>query len=41
MVDEAFQMVPKLAIQAEEPVEVRIQKLAAGVSEAKEEMAKV
>lgn len=29
-------MVPDLAIQAEEPVEARVQKLAAGVHEAKE-----
>lgn len=34
-------MVPKLAIQVEEPVEAHIWKLVAGVHEAKEEMAKV
>lgn len=34
-------MVLELAIQAEEPAEVRIWKLAAGMCKAKEEMAKV
>ena len=41
VVEEACQMVLELAIQGEEPVEAHIQKLAAGVREAKEEMAKV
>jgi len=41
VVEESFQMVSKLAIQVEEPVEARVRKLAAGVHEAKEEMARV
>ena len=41
VVKEAYQMVHKLAILAEAPVELRIQRLAVGVCEAKEEMAKV
>lgn len=41
VVDEAYKKVPELAIQAEEPVEVGIRKLAPRVREAKEEIAKV
>ncbi len=36
VVEEACQMVPELAIQAEEPVEVRVRKLATGVREARD-----
>jgi hypothetical protein len=41
VLEEACQMVPELAIPAEAPAEARIQRLAAGVREAREEMAKV
>ena len=41
VLEEACQMVLELAIPAEEPAEVRIQRLAAGVREAREEMVKV
>ena len=41
VVEEAYQMVLELAIQVEEPVEVRVWKLVGGVRKAKEEMARV
>lgn len=41
VVEEAFWMVPKLAILAEELVEARIHRLAVGVCDAREEMARV
>lgn len=41
MIDDACQSIPKLAILADIPVEARIQRLAAGVYEAREEITKV
>jgi hypothetical protein len=41
ILEEACQMVPKLAILIEAPAEARIQRLAVGVHEAREEMASV
>lgn len=41
VVEEAFQMVPELAIQVEEPVEACVRKLATGVCDARAEMARV
>lgn len=41
VVDEAYQMVPELAIHIEEPTEVHVRKLAARVCEAKKEMTRV
>lgn len=41
VVEEAYKMVRELVIPVEELVEARIWRLAAGVHEAKEEMAKV
>jgi len=41
VLEEAFQMVPELAIPANAPAEARIHRLAAGVHEAWEEMTKV
>lgn len=41
VVEEAYQMVPELAIQVEEPVETRVRKIATGVRDARAEMARV
>lgn len=41
VIEEAFQMVSELAIQAKEPAEARIWKLATGVHEVREEMDKL
>lgn len=41
VMEEAYEMVPELVILAEAPPEVHIQRLASGVCEAREEMAKV
>jgi len=41
VLEEAYQMVPKLAIPVDALAEARIHRFAAGVREAREEMAKV
>lgn len=41
VVEEACKMVPELTIQAEEPVEAGVRKLATGVCDARVEMARV
>ena len=40
VVEEAFPMVPEFDIQAEDPVEVRVRKLATGMRDARAEMTK-